>query len=85
MAMNFVGDIQGTAAVFGNKRLPLLLRFEIPYGVVILWVLEQVFSSHWCHDRGYETRESKLVVKQAATMGGGAVARLRLRRRCGGP
>ena len=49
MAMNLVGYVDGATSVFCNGDLSFLGRRELPDGVLILWVLLQLFSCHRGH------------------------------------
>lgn len=50
VAMDFISDIEGPAAVFGDDSFAFVGRLEVPDGVWVFWVSEQLFCSQWCHD-----------------------------------
>ena len=47
--MDFVGNVDGSASVFGDGECVFLLWLEVPDGVVELWVLGQLCSAERCH------------------------------------
>jgi hypothetical protein len=49
MAVDLIGDVEGSASVFSNSDLALLLWFKMPFGVGEFWVLLQLFNCHRCH------------------------------------
>jgi hypothetical protein len=51
-AVHFIRDVDGAASAIGDRDLALLLGFEIPDGVVVFWMLHQLFSCHGSHDGG---------------------------------
>jgi hypothetical protein len=50
MAVNFVGDVDGTTSVLCHGDFPFLVRLELPDSVLILWMLLQLFSCQRRHD-----------------------------------
>ena len=46
MAMDLVCYVERTASALTNRQLSLLLGLEVPDGVVVLWVLQQLFGLH---------------------------------------
>ena len=54
MSVDLVGDVEGAAPVLCGGDLGLLLGLEVPDGVGILWVLDELFSQHGSsgHDDG---------------------------------
>ena len=51
VAMKLVCDVDGAAAVFGHGHFALALGLEVPDGVGVFWVLEQLVDSHGRHGR----------------------------------
>lgn len=52
MAVDFVGDVQRPASIFRNDCFAFLGGFEVPYQVLVLWVLLEFFRGHGlvlCH------------------------------------
>jgi hypothetical protein len=49
MAVNLVGYVDGATSVLCNGDLSFLGRLEPPDGVLILWVLLQLFGRHRRH------------------------------------
>jgi len=49
MPMDFIGDVDRATAVFGDSKLTLLGRLEIPDGVVEFWVLVELLGCHGRH------------------------------------
>lgn len=52
MAMNFIGDVDGAAAIFCNRICACFLGLQGPYCVVVFWMCAQLFCSKrcgWCH------------------------------------
>jgi hypothetical protein len=49
MAMDLIGNVDGAAPVFRNRHFALPFWFEIPDGVVVFGVLEQLFGCQRRH------------------------------------
>lgn len=61
MAMDFVSYVDGTTSVLCHGDFPFLSRLELPDGVLVLWVLLQLFSCHGPHSN----EKQMLVLMQA--------------------
>jgi hypothetical protein len=49
MAMNLIGDVDGATSVLCHSNFTLLVWLELPDGVLVFWVLLQLFRSQWRH------------------------------------
>jgi hypothetical protein len=49
-AVHFVCDVDGAAPAMGDSNLAFFLRLEVPDGVVVFWVLQQLLGCHGGHD-----------------------------------
>jgi hypothetical protein len=49
MAVDLVGDVNGATSVLCHSDFALLVGLELPDGVLILWMLLQLFCSQWSH------------------------------------
>jgi hypothetical protein len=49
LPVHLVCNVDGAASAIGDSDLALFLWFEVPDGVVVFWVLLQLFCSHGRH------------------------------------
>lgn len=47
MAVDLIRYVERAASAVGDGNLACGCGFEVPYGVVVLWVLEQLVGRHW--------------------------------------
>jgi hypothetical protein len=48
-AVHLICNVDGPASVFGDRKFALFRGFEVPYCVVVFWVLPQLLSCHGRH------------------------------------
>ena len=58
MTVDFVSNVERTASGLGDGSLAGRCGFEVPYGVVVLWVLDQLVGRHWLSGRGHGAKDS---------------------------
>lgn len=64
-AMHLVGDVDGSASAIGDGQRATLFRFEVPDGVVVLWVRPELVCIHGRHGLGQVSKCDEKCLRQS--------------------